>query len=170
MFKNQLNPTRLILVGIWLFLLIAGCQPVIRQDNEEMITTSALPTEQTTTLSNATTITPTRPIAQIATSTWTPTPSPTSSPTLQPTLTPLPTETVILTPWSTLLPDEAADKVLSLLADNQNPDCLLPCWWGATPGQTRWQDLSSYLLDSGDFRPAPLKLNLKKTYIVLPAA
>lgn len=26
------------------------------------------------------------------------------------------------------------------------------------------------LLDSGDFRPAPLKLNLKKTYIVLPAA
>jgi hypothetical protein len=34
---------------------------------------------------------------------------------------------------------------MSLLADNQNPDCLFPCWWGVTPGQTRWSDMLSYL-------------------------
>ncbi|MBK9052907.1 MAG: hypothetical protein IPL78_18930 [Chloroflexi bacterium] len=32
-----------------------------------------------------------------------------------------------------------------MLEDNQNPDCLLPCWWGATPGQTYWQDIEPFL-------------------------
>ncbi|MCL4872378.1 MAG: hypothetical protein KJ063_25735 [Anaerolineae bacterium] len=34
---------------------------------------------------------------------------------------------------------------MALLADNQNPDCLLPCWWGATPGKTRWRDIEPFL-------------------------
>ena len=144
-FKNQLNPTRLILVGIWLLLLIVGCQPIISENDEEMITTTALSNEQAAVSPAVTTITPTRLIAQTATSTWTPIPLPTSSPTLQPSPTPLPTETVTPTPWPTLPPDEAANMVMSLLADNQNPDCLLPCWWGATPGQTHWQDIEPFL-------------------------
>ncbi len=53
--------------------------------------------------------------------------------------------TVTPTPWPTLLPDEAIKKVVALLADNQNPDCLLPCWWGAVPGQTYWYDYAPFL-------------------------
>jgi hypothetical protein len=59
--------------------------------------------------------------------------------------TPLPEETLTPTPWPTLPPDEAANRVLSLLHDNHNPDCLLPCWWGAVPGQIYWYNISSYL-------------------------
>jgi len=71
---------------------------------------------------------------------------PTSTP-IPPTQVPTatPTATVTPTPLPTLPPDEAAAKILSLLQDNQNPDCLLPCWWGAIPGQTEWQDISPYL-------------------------
>ncbi|HIP69824.1 MAG TPA: hypothetical protein EYH05_00330 [Anaerolineae bacterium] len=61
------------------------------------------------------------------------------------TQTALPTETMTPTPWPTLPPDEAAERVIFLLADNQNADCLLPCWWGATPGQTQWQDIKPFL-------------------------
>ena len=71
---------------------------------------------------------------------------PTSTPipsTQVPTATP--TATVTPTPLPTLPPDEAAAIVLSLLQDNQNPDCLLPCWWGATLGQTNWQDIEPFL-------------------------
>ncbi len=56
-----------------------------------------------------------------------------------------PTETGTPTPWPTLLPDEAAKRVVTLLDANQNSDCLLPCWWGATPGQTQWQDIEPFL-------------------------
>lgn len=81
--------------------------------------------------------------------TSTATPSLTPTPTSTPTLTPLPTETATpmatFTPWPTVPPDEVTDKVMALLADNQNPNCLLPCWWGATPGQTYWQDVEPFL-------------------------
>jgi hypothetical protein len=62
-----------------------------------------------------------------------------------PSQTPLPTETATPTPWPTLPPNEAVNQVLALLQDNQNPDCLLPCWWGAVPGQTYWPDISPYI-------------------------
>ena len=131
-------------------LIIAGCstgandlQPV---EGETPATSSAVPTEA---LKVAATVRPTLtaiPSALVATSTADPpTALPTSSPTARPTPTLLPTETATATPWPTLPPDEAADKVLALLADNQNPDCLLPCWWGATPGRTRWSDVFPYL-------------------------
>lgn len=145
MFKNQLNPTRLILIGIWALLLIVGCQATNDEANKPVTVTQIISNEQEVASPDAMTITPTHLITQTATSTLIPIPSPTSSPTLQPGPTPLSTETVTPTPWPTLPPDEAANKVMSLLADNQNPDCLLPCWWGATPGQTHWQDIEPFL-------------------------
>lgn len=132
-------------MGIWLPLLIVSCQPTTSDANETVIATKIISNEQATALPDATTITQNDLVAPTLTPTSALIPSPTSSPTPQPSLTPLPTETILLTPWPTLPPDEAAEKVLSLLVDNQNPDCLLPCWWGATPGQTQWQDVESFL-------------------------
>ena len=91
------------------------------------------------------------------TETATLTPSPTRPPeetAVPPTSTPIPptqvptatpTTTITPTPLPTLPPDEAVAKVLSLLQDNQNPDCLLPCWWGAFPGKTKWTEIHPYL-------------------------
>lgn len=146
MFKNQVTLEKTILCGICLVLLLVGCQLAVGQDNETVLTTETISNKRETVLPTATTLAPTRSISQTATSTWTPIPPPTISPTPQPSPTSLPTEMATSTPWPTLSPDEAANKVLSLLAENQNPDCLLPCWWGATPGQTQWQDLAPYLM------------------------
>lgn len=145
MFVIQLNSSKMIMCYIWVLLLVIGCQPTVNEDNKIVVATGTISKEQTVTLPSATTTIPTRPISQLVTMTWTPISSPTSSATPESTPTPLPTEPVTPMPWSTLPPDEAVDKVLSLLADNQNPDCLLPCWWEATPGQTRWWDIQGYL-------------------------
>ncbi|MBK7919933.1 MAG: hypothetical protein IPJ94_27490 [Chloroflexi bacterium] len=145
MFKNQVTLEKTILCGICLVLLLVGCQLAVGQDNETVLTTETISNKRETVLPTATRLAPTRSISQTATSTWTPIPPPTISPTPQPSPTSLPTETATSTPWPTLSPDEAANKVLSLLAENQNPDCLLPCWWGATPGQTYWQDIEPVL-------------------------
>lgn len=145
MFKNQLNPTKLILIGIWSLLLVVGCQPTTDEANKPVSVTQIISNEQVAASPDTMIITPTHLIAQTTTLISTPIPSPTGSPTPQPGPTPLPTETVIPTPWPTLPPGEVANKVIALLADNQNPDCLLPCWWGATPGQARWQDIEPFL-------------------------
>lgn len=145
MFKNQLNPTKIILYGTCLFLLLLGCQPTINQGAETVLSTNTMVSEQEAVVGNAMTSAPTRSISPTATPTWTSVPTVVSSPTPQPTQTPLPTATATLTLWPTLSPDEAARMVLSLLGDNQNPDCLLPCWWGAIPGQTPWQDIEPFL-------------------------
>jgi hypothetical protein len=141
MFNIQLSSPRVILIGIGLFLGVVGCQPTVSVPNITVAVTKEIANEQTDTLLSATSIMSTRLISKTAISIQTP------SPTSQPTLTPFSTGTATPTPtpWATLPPDEAANKVLSLLADNQNPDCLLPCWWGATPGQTQWWDIQPYL-------------------------
>jgi hypothetical protein len=72
----------------------------------------------------------------------------TAEPTLPeptPSHTPSPTETATPTPRPTPPPGEEVNHVLALLHDNQNPDCLLPCWWGAVPGQTYWPEISRYI-------------------------
>lgn len=144
--KDQLNLIHIVLSGAFVFLLLLiGCQTTIGQDTNDVLTSVLTTDEQEAAPLATMTIASTRPISQTASPVWTPVPSSTSSPIPQPTPTPSPTEMVTSTPWPTLSPDEAADKVLSLLADNQNPDCLLPCWWGATPGQTRWQDIEPFL-------------------------
>lgn len=72
-------------------------------------------------------------------------------PTAQPSATtPLPTPTSLQTtmtvapsPATTLSADEAQTRVLALLKDNGG--CRLPCWWGTTPGSTKWQEVESLL-------------------------
>jgi len=144
MFKNQVTLEKAILCGFCLFLLLVGCQLTVGQNNEAVPTSETISNKQEMVLPTAMTLTPTRSILT-ATATRTPFPAPTISPTPQPSPTSLPMKTETSTPWPTLSPDEAANKVLSLLVENQNPDCLLPCWWGATPEQTAWQDIEPFL-------------------------
>lgn len=69
--------------------------------------------------------------------------------TIEPTAIPLTnTSTAIPTPTKaipTLSPEEDTNQLLVLLADNKNPSCLLPCWWGVVPGQTKWGDVKPFL-------------------------
>ncbi|MCB8942170.1 MAG: hypothetical protein H6658_00195 [Ardenticatenaceae bacterium] len=157
MLKKYGSLTNIIFPIVCLFLLLFGCQPMIDEDSTVVFITETISKEREVALFSTMTISRTRPISQTTSLTSTllplstsfltqqPTPMPTSSSTPQPSPVPLPSETVTPTPWPTLSPDEATDKVLTLLADNQNPDCLLPCWWGAVPGQTRWQDVKPFL-------------------------
>lgn len=71
----------------------------------------------------------------------TPTTTKTVTPTLDPsTPTPLPPT---WTPLPTLDPEEARELVSKLLQDNGG--CLLPCFWGMTPGITTWDEAKSFL-------------------------
>lgn len=132
-------------MGLWLFLLTVGCQSTANEDNQAVISTQVISSEPATALPTYTSVIISSPIPPSITPTWTLTPSPANSPTSELISTPLPVETTVPTPWPTLSPDEATNRVLNLLAGNQNPDCLLPCWWGVVPGQTRWSDILPYL-------------------------
>jgi hypothetical protein len=74
------------------------------------------------------------------TSTIMPTPSQTAQRTMTPTAfltwTPLPV-------LPTLSPDDAETMILNLIDNNGN--CLLPCWWGITPGVTPWNQARQFL-------------------------
>lgn len=58
-----------------------------------------------------------------------------------PTFTP--TTTATRKPQPTLTPKEAEALVEDLIATNGG--CLLPCWWGITPGVTTWEETRSFL-------------------------
>ncbi len=83
------------------------------------------------------------------TSTHTATVIPSMTPTIPPTSTPTytPTSTFTLTPsWTpkyTLEPTQALELAESLLETNNG--CLLPCWWGFTPGKTKWSEAQQFL-------------------------
>ena len=145
MSNNQLNPTKIFVIGIWLLSLVVSCQPIVSSNVGTEVATEALSDAHATALQDSTPITLTRSVFQPVSPTWTPIPSITSEASPQATSTLKSTETAISTPQPTLSLEEATSKVLSLLEENQNPDCLLPCWWGATPGQTHWQDVDSFL-------------------------
>lgn len=76
-----------------------------------------------------------------ATSTPSLTPSPT--PTSTSTLTPTPTATLTWTPLPTLSPQASKGLVQELFETNRG--CLLPCWWGVTPGKTSWAEARQFL-------------------------
>jgi hypothetical protein len=70
-------------------------------------------------------------------------------PPLIPSSTPTPTEisfTPMWTPLATIPPGERQAYIKALI--NENPDCVLPCWLGITPGETTleeaWHLLSPY--------------------------
>lgn len=128
---------RLLFCLNWLF--IVGCSP---SDGSPVATFSVVVTKQ--------------PLAQLqvvssATLTTTVTPSPLPTETTEPTLTPSLTQTATrhpsptpsMTPLPTFSPTDAQAVIIDLLENNAG--CLLPCWWGVTPGQTQWADIVPFL-------------------------
>jgi len=71
--------------------------------------------------------------------------SPTSTPEIRPSATipptALPTETE--TPLPTVVPEEAQKRIAELMKTNGG--CLLPCWWGVTPGKTSMETVNKTL-------------------------
>lgn len=65
--------------------------------------------------------------------------------------------------------DEAREKSTYLLKDNNN--CQLPCWWGITPGKTKWQDAFLILAPlGGEILENMAELNGKGSIFVRPPA
>ena len=146
MFKNQFSSPKTILFGVLLFMLLVSCSPPVNENHTVVVATQLTTSEPTVTLltTRAIGLTPTIITrTTVITPTRTQTLAPINPPTVTPSPTLLPTKTI--TPWPTLSPDEAANKVITLFTDNQNPNCLLPCWWGAIPGETRWLDIEPFL-------------------------
>ena len=138
----------LFVVGLIVIVLLVSCQ--LETKSVVTISPMTIATEKAqTTISATMLVTATTTTAGLSTAVPISTPAlPTTTKTVltpSPSQTPLSKERVTLTPWPTLSPDEATNRVLSLLHDNHNPDCLLPCWWGSVPGQTYWYKISSYL-------------------------
>jgi hypothetical protein len=125
---------RSVLMPVWLWfclLLVTACQtsPVV----VDVPTPSAVAiVDQLAT----TTPTPVKTATLTSTVTSTHTATPTVTATNTPTLTP--------TPVSTLPPVAALAVVEDLLSHNAY--CRLPCWWGAIPGQTTWQEIEGLLI------------------------
>lgn len=63
------------------------------------------------------------------------------------TLTITPVSTPIRMPMATLQKNEA-DRYAQELLRKEN-SCLLPCWWGITPGETSWNDVYQFLSPLG---------------------
>lgn len=122
-------------------MLVVGCGRVA--------TPTPSPVEDTA-VAAAATSTPTFPAPTLTPSpipTRTPTSTPPLSPTIEETVSPL-TEGATITPLPVVLPEVTAEALLvDLLANNDN--CLLPCLWGATPGQTLWSDTKWLLWELG---------------------
>ena len=91
------------------------------------VTNTIIPTRQTPVLSTTQSPTGTRELTAIFTST------PKINPTYTPTWMPRPTLSLA----------EAMELVLELLQSNGG--CKFPCWWGITPGVTRWAEAQAFL-------------------------
>jgi len=68
--------------------------------------------------------------------------------TLPPSKTPIPPPTLTWTPLPTLSAEEALNHVQRQMQTNGN--CRLPCWWGLTPGVTRWDQAYQYFATFAD--------------------
>ncbi|MEM7336806.1 MAG: hypothetical protein AAF490_32335 [Chloroflexota bacterium] len=137
---------------IWFgfLLLFTGCQPA-----STIVSSSSAPDESTSIQQGeptpiSTLVTPTVTLSQIEAETPTIFTIETATPTKMPT------------PRPTLSFDEAVEQVINLLRDNQNPDCLLPCWWGATPGITNWDEIEPLLITIGRVdRTTPMGVSIE---------
>jgi hypothetical protein len=117
-----MNKSLTFLIGL-LMIAAGGCQVSFEPKTMVMLTPSP-----------STTITSTR--TWTATASHTPVPTETSTPTQMPTKTATNTPTATWTPVPTLAPDTALARIRELYQDTE--PCVLPCWWGITPGQTPW--------------------------------
>lgn len=123
-------------------LLAGGCTANLNQgprsaeDNSTVVATE-LPilSSATETRESVGTIPVTLPSAANVTTPTLPTP--------RPTATRRPTPTLTLTP----LPTVPADQVSTILSELSwsNGRCALPCWWGMTPGESKWVDHEPFL-------------------------
>ena len=143
---------KMIVISITLSLAMVGCQPSIIQDTNSLTPTQAVDETQTVSALATKPVETSEILAQQSAPTPMPSSTLTSTPILTNTPVPTATTTVILSPTatnspplSTLSPEEATNQVMALLEDSRNPECLLPCWWGATPGITYWQEIEPFL-------------------------
>lgn len=124
------------IVSSSLLLFLSGCAA-----------TSPPPTQSDTSMAVINTITaspvPSTPPLLPPTQTPSLTPSlmPTSDAILVPTVQPVAMETPAAIP--TPPNDEIKQQVLWLFETNNG--CQLPCWWGITPGQTKWSTAEEFL-------------------------
>jgi hypothetical protein len=122
----------LCLVTLALSLLLFGCNVIVSRSPVPSSTALPSPSKRPST--------PELPTLTPLPTSITQTPTATSRPTLTPTLAP------------TLSADEEKTVVLSLLQDNAG--CRLPCWWGFTPGETKWQAAQTFFLSLGKEIPS----------------
>lgn len=128
-----------IVVLVLLFTIASGLVGCLNSDNSVDEDTVVAMTPTPTLFSAVVEILP----SPTQTITFKPSPSSTPNPTstLIPTGTPIPTMT--LTPLPTISPDQVEEYIQNLYQTNS--ECLLPCWWGAVPGQTHWQEVQPFL-------------------------
>ncbi len=150
---------------IWLCslcaILLIGCtNATVEENNNDADLTIIAPvstvtiTEISTRLSKSSTVnpisltdTPTPAILATELLTVTLTSTSTSLPILFFTEEPPTTSTPTITPLPTLSVEDEGDLLSSLMADNGG--CMLPCWWGITPGQTTVQEGRDHFASQG---------------------
>ncbi len=124
-------------------LILTNCQKFTHSQIQKTLVTS----NQTTRI-----ITNNPPL----TSSYTSQPSLFPSKTVVPTSFSVPTSTFTPTPmhtWTqlpTLSITDAEVKIKDLLLNNAG--CILPCWWGITPGKTTWNEASQFLNTLSDIK------------------
>ncbi|MFL7792921.1 MAG: hypothetical protein AB8I69_12330 [Anaerolineae bacterium] len=137
---RQFTRVGLVVVPV---LLLLGCLPSPQVTEDE-------PTAEPTPLPSVkptATRWPTAIPSPTATLLPTLTPHPTWTP--RPTWTPIPAQTPTATPlpFPTLESDAMQAFIAEMLATNGG--CELPCWWGITPGETRWDDMVQFFSERG---------------------
>jgi hypothetical protein len=109
-----------------------------------ILTGCGLPSKVTPTAVSTNTPLSTESIASVTPTVWnTATNTATVPPTETPVTTYTPTATATRKPQPTFTSKEAEEMVKDLIATNGG--CLLPCWWGITPGVTTWEETRSFL-------------------------
>lgn len=137
------------LMMINLTIMLIGCQSDVQIakrpiQEENQISHTPTPVQNVASITLTATVQKTR-VEATSTPVASATPQPTEIIVGQTTSTSTPTPIASITPRPTLSPDESIDLVLSLLLDNTNPECLLPCWWGAIPGKTKWAEYRPFI-------------------------
>jgi hypothetical protein len=152
--KSRIGFLQKSLMVTGLILLLLGCAPEAAS--------APSPTNAEDETPEAVTATE---VTRLSTETTTATASPTSTP--NPPLTSAPTTTVMPVVTPTLIPTLAPEQAASVIHDlfEDNGGCLLPCFWGFTPGQTEWQTVQQLLM------PIALQISLNDNYaeVRLPA-
>lgn len=143
-------------------LLVSGCK--IKKDVQQLLTTFS--SRPTLTLTGEPVSSPSKTVET------TPTNMDVSTPTIRPMTVSTGTPAVSQSQESLpTLPANEIDKVIMDLFVN-NRGCLLPCWWGITPGVTSWSEAKSLLEPfaelSGFISPTDKHLSVEFAMIPVP--